>query len=105
MEKIFVFKDEEFGDIYIQAKSISGDDWEEISNFDTLKGKFQDALNSVKAVGKSVIAVAKEMDFDELEVKTGVKFAFKEGKLISYIAQGEVEIPIEVTFKWKRQNT
>ncbi len=101
MGKIIEFKDKELGTIYIEIEE-NKEGFRNISNIgDKIEGKFSQALQSLETFGKGVLTTVQSLKPDEVEVKAGLKFEIKEGKLIGIFAQAKAEFPFEVTLKWK----
>lgn len=110
MSKIIEFHDEEFGTIYIEvADTNNKEGFRDINKttdkiFEKLEGKFNRTLQSLQSFGKSVLATVGELKPSEVELKAGLKFEIKEGKLIGVFAQAKAEFPFEVTIKWTFDN-
>lgn len=108
---LIALEDPELGTIYLEINGKlpagSGDGWENISNRENngvaakIQGRMSDALESVRLLGKSALQTWRDLDLDEVELKTGLKFTVSEGKLIGWLAQAEGEFAVEVTLKWK----
>lgn len=109
---LIALEDPELGTIYLEvngkppAAVDSGDGWENINNPGSsiatkVQGRMSDALESVRLLGKSALQTWRDLDLDEVELKTGLKFTVSEGKLIGWLAQAEGEFAVEVTLKWK----
>lgn len=108
--QIIAVEDPELGTIYLEVSGqIPTDEegWENISNAQKegtiakVKARMSDALESVHLLGKSAIQTWRDLDLDEVELKTALKFTVSEGKLIGLLAQAEGELAVEVTLKWK----
>lgn len=112
-KKLIEFHDPEFGIIYMEVPTdlATAKGWENISNDSDsgfaarIEGRLSDILGSLQRFAKGAINVLREMKPDEIEIKSGVKFTVKEGKLIGLLAQAEAEFPVEITIKWKMSNT
>lgn len=114
---LIALEDPELGTIYLEitgkvpTTARSGEGWENISNNPNssvaakVQGRMSDALESVRLLGKSAIQTWRDLDLDEVELKTGLKFTVSEGKLIGWLAQAEGEFAVEVTLKWKLKPT
>lgn len=109
---LIALEDPELGTIYVEVNGKlptapgNGDGWENINNPGSsiaakVKGSMSDALESVRLLGKSALQTWRDLDLDEVELKTGLKFTVSEGKLIGWLAQAEGEFAVEVTLKWK----
>lgn len=108
--QIIALEDPELGTIYLEMSGhIPTDEegWENIGNTQKegtiakVKARMSDALESVHLLGKSAIQTWRDLDLDEVELKTGLKFTVSEGKFIGWLAQAEGEFAVEVTLKWK----
>lgn len=109
--QIIAIEDPDLGTIYLevsgQVPNKEEEGWVNISNAQQdgvvakVKTRMSDALESVHLLGKSAIQTWRDLDLDEVELKTGLKFKFSEGKLIGWLAQAEGEFAVEVTLKWK----
>ncbi len=109
--QLIAVEDPELGTIYLEISGqipTSGDEgWENINTTQEdgtvkkVKSRMSDALESVHLLGKSAIQTWCDLDLDEVELKTGLKFTVSEGKLIGWLAQAEGEFAVEVTLKWK----
>lgn len=107
--KIITFEDPDYGLIYLEVEKASknkygdaaGDD-KEIP--DEIKGKLAEVLGSLKNFGKGVLDTVSALKPSEVEVKTGLKLEFSEGKLIGVFARARAEFPFEVTLKWKLED-
>ena len=104
------FHDEELGTIFIEIEKKetkeADEGFRDISNrtekaFEEIEGKLTSTLSSLKTFGKAVLETVKDIKPDEVEVKAGLKFELKEGKLIGIFAQAKAEFPFEITLKWK----
>jgi len=109
--QLIAVEDPELGTIYLevsgQVPTFGEEGWENINNTQEngtvakVKSRMSDALESVHLLGKSAIQTWRDLDLDEVELKTGLKFTVSEGKLIGWLAQAEGEFAVEVTLKWK----
>ena len=109
MPEIVKFHDEDFGYFYVEVTDVpertdrtkgmtNASNDEGIKHFEV---KMDQVLGSLKTFGRGVLHAVKDLKPDELEVKGGLNLEFKEGKLISYIAQAKADFSFEVTLKWK----
>lgn len=69
-----------------------------------LKGKFGDAVNTLKLVANGVVKKAREIADapDEMEIKLGLKFSAEAGAII---AKTSTEGNLEVVMKWKKKES
>lgn len=109
---IIALEDPEFGIIYLEIneeamKSVAdSEDWTNINNekdgiVEKIQGRMGEALESIHTLGKSALKTWKDLNLDEVELKTCLKFTMSEGKLIGWLAQAGGEFAVEVTLKWK----
>ena len=112
MPKIIEFHDEQFGTIYVEVEETGKQKeggFRKISRssgkiFEKREGKLNNVLESLQTFGKGVLATVEDLKPHEVEVKAGLKFELKEGKLVGIFAQAKAEFPFEVTLKWKFDN-
>lgn len=63
--------------------------------------KFQNAIDLIKGVSKSLQSTISSIKSDELEIEMGISFAGKYG--LPFIASTSTEASLKVTIKWKKE--
>ena len=100
MNEIITYETE-FGTIQIEsferAKSSRG------KTNETVKKKFEEAVNVIKTVGNSIVSKVKEIKDspDEVSVELGIKFTVEAGVVI---AKTSSEGALKLTLNWKKNN-
>lgn len=100
MNELIIYETE-FGTIQVEsferAKSSRG------KNKETVKRKFEEAVNVIKAVGNSVVSQVKEIKDspDEVSIELGIKFTVEAGVVI---AKTSSEGTLKLTLNWKKNN-
>jgi hypothetical protein len=103
--ELIEFKDEK-GNIIIIETNIALGEGEKInvsesSGLKKATKSFNEALDTIKVIGNSIIEMNKDIvnQPDEIEVKLGLKFSAETGVIV---AKAKSEGTIEVVFKWKK---
>jgi len=105
MLKTIQFQDDELGVIYFEVEEANtsptrSDGMTKVGDENT-RGKFEDALKTVRGIaGKLIHQIASiPQSPDEVECKIGIKFNVEAGVII---AKTSTEGNMEITLKWKK---
>lgn len=106
----FIEFESEFGTIKIEAEETTRNSTRSFNSgsdaTEKAKEKFEQSITVLQNVSQAVIgklnATTQALKPDEIEIKVGLKFSAEAG---AFIAKTSAEGNLEVTIKWKNDNT